>query len=66
MSHKDHNKPRKSGGFLLIIFGALLFILAPTYLTDSPELGIAAIVFGFVTGGLGFYLNFVRGRGKIR
>jgi len=66
MSHKDHNKPRKSGGFFLIIFGALLFILAPTYLADSPELGFVAIVFGFTIGGLGFYLNFLRGRGKIR
>jgi len=66
MAHKDYNKPRKSGGFFLIIFGALLFILAPTYLADSPELGFVAIVFGFVIGGLGFYLNFLRGRGKIR
>ncbi len=66
MAHKDHNKPRKSGGFFLIIFGALLFILAPTYLIDSPELGIVSIVFGFVIGGLGFYLNFIKGRGKIR
>ncbi len=66
MTHKDHNKPRKSGGFFLIIFGALLFILAPTYLADSPELGFVAIVFGFAIGGLGFYLNFLRGRGKIR
>ncbi|MFQ6024997.1 MAG: hypothetical protein ACE5JT_00575 [Nitrosopumilaceae archaeon] len=65
MAHNEHNKPRRSGGFFLIIFGALLFILVPTYLKDSPELGIAAIVFGFIVGGLGFYLNFIRGRKKI-
>jgi len=65
MAHSTHNRPRKSGAFFLIIFGALLFILVPTYLKDSPELGIIAIVFGFIIGGLGFYLNFVRGRKNV-
>ena len=63
MVHGEHNKSR-SGGFFLIIFGALLFITSPLYLADSPILGGVAIVFGFTIGGLGFYINFVRGRGK--
>ena len=63
MAHNAHNK-RKSGGFLLIIFGALIFFLAPTYLADSPDLGIIAIIFGFIIGGIGFYLNFLRKRGS--
>jgi len=62
--HREHNKPRKSRGFFLIILGAILFIIAPTYLADSPELGFAAITFGFLVGGIGFYLKFLKGRKK--
>ena len=62
MVHDEHNKPRRSGAFFLIIFGALLFVMAPTFLSDDPELGAVAIVSGFIIGGLGFYLHFVRGR----
>ena len=35
MVHGDHNKNR-SGGFFLIILGALIFITSPLYLADSP------------------------------
>ena len=49
MVHGDHNKNR-SGGFFLIILGALIFITSPLYLADSPTLGGAAIVFGFIVG----------------
>ena len=63
MVHDEHNKPR-SGAFFLIIFGALLFVMAPTFLSDDPELGAVAIIAGFLIGGLGFYLHFVRGRRK--
>ena len=62
--HREHNKPRKSRGFFLIILGAILFIIAPTYLADSPELGFVAIIFGFLVGGIGFYLKFLKGRKK--
>ncbi len=62
MAHSEHNKQRRSGGFFLIIFGAILFMLAPWQLSETPELGFAAIVFGFIIGGIGFYLQFVRGR----
>lgn len=62
MVHDEHNKPRKSGAFFLIIFGALLFVATPTFLSDNQELGIIAIMAGFCIGGLGFYLHFVRGK----
>lgn len=60
MVHSEHNKTRRSGGFFLIIFGALIFITAPIYLAESPEFGFAAIIFGFVVGGIGFYLQFIK------
>ena len=60
MAHSEHNRPKKSGAFFLIIFGALLFMIAPLTLGETPELGMAAIVAGFIIGGLGFYLRFVR------
>lgn len=56
MAYNESQSPQgKSGAFFLIILGALIFVTVPTYLTDSPTLGIAAIVFGFVVGGIGFY-----------
>ena len=60
--HEGPGMPRRSGAFFLIILGALLFVTAPIYLSDSPGLGAGAIALGFVVGGLGFYLYFVRGR----
>lgn len=62
MAHNEHNKPRRSGGFFLIILGALLFIVSPTYFHDDPGTGTAFIIFGFIIGGIGFYLNFVKNR----
>jgi vacuolar-type H+-ATPase subunit I/STV1 len=64
MAHNEHNKQRRGGGFFLIIFGALLFIISPTYLSDSPELGGTAIIFGFIVGGIGFYLQFIKNRSR--
>ncbi|MFQ5573784.1 MAG: hypothetical protein ACE5EJ_05995 [Nitrosopumilaceae archaeon] len=64
MAHDEYNKPRRSGAFFLIIFGALLFVMAPTFLSGEPELGAIAIIGGFLIGGLGFYLHFVKGRRK--
>ena len=60
MVHDEHNKPKKSGNFFLIILGAVLLIIAPTIHPSSPELGTLAFVFGFTVGGIGFYLRFVR------
>ena len=60
--HQGPGQGRRSGGFFLIILGALTFVTAPIYLSDSPSLGLAALAAGFAAGGAGFYLSFVRGR----
>ena len=60
MAHTEHNKSKRSSGFLLIIVGAILFMMAPTRLSDSPEMGWVVIIFGFIIGGFGFYVQFFR------
>ncbi len=62
MVHNEHNKPKRSGSLLLIILGAILFMIGPTQYQNSPELGILALVSGFILGGIGFYLKYVKGR----
>jgi len=62
MVHNEHNKPKRSGSLLLIILGAILFMIGPTQYQNSPELGILALVSGFILGGIGFYLKYVRGK----
>jgi len=64
MVHNEHNKPKRSSSLLLIIFGAVLFMVGPTQYQDYPELGILALVFGFILGGIGFYLKYVKGKIK--
>ena len=59
MVHDEHNKPKRSGLFL-IVFGAVLLIVAPTQYAGSQELGTLALIGGFVMGGLGFYLKYVK------
>jgi hypothetical protein len=58
--HDEHNRPKKSGGFFLIIFGALLLIIAPTIYPQTASLGILAFIAGIIVGGLGFYLRFIK------
>nr|AIF23763.1 hypothetical protein [uncultured marine thaumarchaeote SAT1000_18_D03] len=60
--HNEHNKPKRSGSLLLIILGAILFMIGPTQYQNSPELGILALVSGFILGGIGFYLKYVKGK----
>jgi len=60
MAHTEHNKSKRSPGFLLIILGAILFMLSPSQLNDSPDIGRAAIILGFIIGGFGFYVQFFR------
>jgi hypothetical protein len=60
MVHDEHNKPKKSSHFFLIIFGAVLLIIAPTVYPNQPELGFLAFIFGFIIGGIGFYLRFIK------
>jgi hypothetical protein len=62
MVHNEHNKQKRSGSLLLIVLGAVLFMVGPTQYENSPELGILAIVSGFVLGGIGFYLKYVKGK----
>ncbi len=64
MAHDQHNKSRNSGGFALIILGALLLFLAPNINPTNPELGILALVGGIIIGSLGFYLKFIRHKEK--
>ena len=64
MAHNQHNKSRNSGGFALIIFGALLLFLAPNINPTSTILGTLALIGGIVIGGLGFYLKFIRNKEK--
>jgi hypothetical protein len=59
MVHNEHNKPKRSGLFL-IVFGAVLLIVAPTQYENSQELGMLALISGFIMGGLGFYLKYVK------
>jgi hypothetical protein len=58
--HTEHNKPKKSGGFFLVILGALLLIVAPTIYPNEPEFGVLAFIGGFIVGGIGFYLRFIK------
>lgn len=60
MAHNEYNKPKRSGAFFLIILGAFLFIVSPTWFADKPVIGFSMIGLGFVIGGLGFYLRFIR------
>lgn len=60
MAHNAHNRSRKSGAYFLIILGALLFMIAPTMFSNTPEVGLALIVLGFIVGGIGFYRKFVK------
>jgi len=64
MVHGEHNKSRKSGGFALIILGALLLFLAPNIYPEMPELGTMSLFGGIIIGGIGFYLKFFRWRVK--
>ena len=60
MAHNEYNSPKKSGAYALIIFGAFLFVSAPLFFGPGTTEGGVAIVFGFVIGGIGFYLGFIR------
>lgn len=62
MAHSAHNKSKNSGGFALIILGALLLFLAPNINPTDPQLGFLALVGGIIIGGMGFYIRFIRNR----
>jgi len=62
MVHTEHNKPKRRTSLFLIIFGAVLFMVGPTQYQEHPELAILALISGFILGGIGFYLKYVRGK----
>ena len=62
MAHSEHNRSKNSGGFFLIIFGALLLFLAPNIYPSMPELGTVSLIGGIIIGAIGFYQKFIKGR----
>jgi len=64
MVHRDHNKSKNSGGFALIILGALLLIVGPQETIVPKSLSVIAWGGGLIIGGVGFYLKFIRNRVK--
>ncbi len=64
MAHSEHNRSKNSGGFALIILGAILLFLAPQESVIEMGLNVIAWIAGLIIGGIGFYLKFIRGRVK--
>jgi hypothetical protein len=64
MVHGEHNRSRNSGGFALIILGALLLIIGPQEAIVPASLSVITWIGGMVIGGIGFYLKFFRWRVK--
>ena len=58
MAHSEHNRIKNKGSFVLVLFGAFLFISAVLFLEPGSDLGKVAIILGFVIGGIGFFLGF--------
>jgi len=61
MAHSEHNRP-KGSGIILIAIGILIFFFAPNYYSKDLLGGVFAITLGFVLGGLGFYIAFLKKR----
>ena len=64
MVHGEHNKSRNSGGFALIILGALLLIIGPQEAIVPASLSVITWIGGIIIGGIGFYLKYIRTRVK--
>ena len=61
MAHNEYNRPRGSG-MILIAIGILIFVFAPGYIKNNIVLGVATVIIGFLLGGVGFYISFVKKR----
>ena len=59
MAHSEHNRP-KGSGMVLIVIGIFIFIFAPSYFKNDIIGGLSIIILGFVVGGFGFYLSFLK------
>ena len=64
MVHGEHNKSRNSGGFALIILGALMLIIGPQEAIVPKSLSVIVWVGGMAIGVIGFYLKFIKNRVK--
>ena len=62
MVHGEHNKSKNSGGFALIILGALMLIIGPQEAIVPKSLSVIVWVGGMLIGGIGFYLKFIKNR----
>ncbi|WP_101477435.1 hypothetical protein [Candidatus Nitrosotalea bavarica] len=61
MAHSEHNRP-KGTGIILIAIGILIFFFAPSYYKQGLIERVIIIVLGFVLGGIGFYISFLKKR----
>jgi hypothetical protein len=61
MAHSEHNRP-KGSGMILIAIGILIFFFAPRYFKSGLVGDLTVIIIGFVLGGLGFYIAFLKKR----
>ena len=61
MAHNEHNRPR-GGGMILIAIAILIFVFAPSHFKQDFSGGIAIMAAGFVLGGIGFYIAFLKKR----
>ena len=64
MVHGEYNKSKNSGGFALIILGALLLIITPNEAIFPASLSLIGWVGGIIIGSIGFYLKFIKNRVK--
>ena len=64
MVHGEYNKSKNSGGFALIILGALMLIVGPQEAIVPKSLSVIVWVGGMAIGGIGFYLKFIKNRVK--
>ncbi|MEO2220436.1 MAG: hypothetical protein ABGW55_02620 [Nitrosopumilus sp.] len=64
MVHGEYNKSKNSGGFALIILGALLLIVGPQEAIIPKSISVIVWVGGMLIGGIGFYLKFIKNRIK--
>ena len=64
MVHGEYNKSKKSGGFALIILGALMLIIGPQEAIVPKSLSVIVWIGGIAIGGIGFYLKFIKNRVK--
>ena len=52
MVHGEHNKSKNSGGFALIILGALMLIVGPQEAIVPKSLSVIVWVGGIIIGGI--------------